>query len=389
MSTDFEALLTGIKQGKLVSGTLSSPRNTSEGAMIKTSIRPLIIKSKQMYQLTDQDKQKAYHRNLTPEACALFIKEAFDNYMQGLLTLPDCQYQVLVSKQNKMTVIVKEMKTELCIIPHNRTKNHVLQEGVPVPFLVALGIMSSDGRVIAKKYDKFRQINRFLEMVRDVIDELPKDHCLEIVDFGCGKAYLTFALYYYLHDIEKRAIRIKGLDLKKEVIVHCQGLADQLHLEGLTFAVGDINDFESAGDVDLMISLHACDTATDAALEKAVRWNTRVILCVPCCQHELFSQVQSSKLDTLFRHGILKERIAALATDAARADILTILGYEVQVLEFIDMEHTPKNLLLRAVKGVSAEKRKQAKERYQLFKNELKISPSLEKRFSREIKLFV
>ena len=385
MSADFEGILNGIKHGELVSATFSSPRITGEGTIFKTTIRPLIIKAKQMYQLTEQDRQKAYHRNLTPEACAQFVKEAFKNYTQGLLTLPNNQYQILIGKQNKMTVMAKEMKTELCIVPHNRTKNHVLQEGVPVPFLVALGIMSVDGKVIAKKYDKFRQINRFLEMVRDVIDELPKGRCLEIVDFGCGKAYLTFALYYYLHDIEKRLVRIKGLDLKKEVIVHCQGLADQLKLEGLTFAVGDINDFESVGDVDLMISLHACDTATDAALEKAVRWKTSVILCVPCCQHELFSQVRSTKLDTLFRHGILKERIAALVTDAARADLLTMLGYEVQVLEFIDMEHTPKNLLLRAVKGVSDEKRKQAKERYQLFKSELKITPSLEKRFAKEI----
>lgn len=385
MNTDFKELLEGIKRGNLVSATLSSPRVTGEGRMLKTTIRPLMIKGKQMYQLTDQDKQKAYHKNLAPEACAKFVEEAFHNYTQGLLTLQDGQYQVVVGKQNIMTVSFKEMKTELCIVPHNRTKNHVLQEGVPVPFLVELGIMSGDGKVIAKKYDKFRQINRFLEMVRDVVGELPKDRCLEIVDFGCGKAYLTFALYYYLHDIEKRDVRIQGLDLKKDVITHCGQLAEKLGLKGLTFAIGDINDFESTGDVDLMIALHACDTATDAALEKAVRWNTRVILCVPCCQHELYSQVKSSKLDTLFRHGILKERVAALVTDAARADLLTMLGYEVQVLEFIDMEHTPKNLLLRAVKGTSKEKQKQAKERYQQFKKELRITPSLERRFAKEI----
>lgn len=384
-NADFDALLEGISQGALVTATLSSPRIKDEDAIQKVAIRPLIIKSKQAYQLSEYYKKKVTHRNLTPKDCAQFIEVAFNDYMQGVFSLLTCQYHILVSKQNQMTVIKKDVKTEACLVSHNRTKNHVLQEGVPVPFLIALGIMNADGKVVVKKYDKFKQINRFLEMVRDVIHELPKDRCLEVVDFGCGKAYLTFALYHYLHEIEKRKVHIVGLDLKKDVIAYCQKLAQELKLEGLTFAVGDINDFETKQNVDLMISLHACDIATDAALEKAVRWNTGVILCVPCCQHELYSQVQSPQLNSLLRHGILKERFAALATDAARADLLTMLGYEVQILEFIDMEHTPKNLLLRAVKGVSVEKKQQAKERYQKFKKELRISPSLEKRFIDEI----
>lgn len=384
-NNDFKELLKGIDKGELVSAVLSSPRAVTEDSILKTSIRPVLIKSKQMYQLSEQAKQKVFHKNLSPEVCSVFVKESLDNFTQGVFTLTNSHYHVLVSKKNEMTIIKKEMKMDLCVVPHNRTKNHVLQEGIPVPFLIELGIMSANGKVVAKKYDKFRQINRFLEMVRDVIDKLPQDRCIEIVDFGCGKAYLTFALHYYLHEIEQRKVRIKGLDLKKDVISHCGQLAKKLQLEGLSFEVGDINDFETKGDVDLMISLHACDTATDAALEKAVRWSTRVILCVPCCQHELYSQVQSVKFDTLFRHGILKERMAALVTDAARADLLTMLGYEVQILEFIDMEHTPKNLLLRAVKGVSEEKKEQARERYASFKKELRINPSLEKRFANEI----
>lgn len=385
-NSDFEALLEGIKLGSLIAGTLSSPHVKNEETFIKISIRPIIIKAKKAYQLSEHTKQKVFHRNLHPKACVEFIQAAFQNYKQGMFVLEDCQYHILVSNQNKMTVIKKELQTkELCTLTHNRSKNYVLPEGVKVPFLIALGIMTNDGKVVAKKYDKFRQINRFLEMVRDVIDVLPKDCCLKIIDFGCGKAYLTFALYHYLHDIEKREIEITGLDLKNDVIVSCQQLAKELNLEGLTFKVGDINHFECHEKVDLMISLHACDTATDAALEKAIRWNTSVILCVPCCQHELYPQIHSNKLNTLLRHGILKERMAALATDAARADLLTLLGYEVQILEFIDMEHTPKNLLLRAVKGVSNEKKKQAKERYQLFKNELGIFPSLEQRFAKEI----
>jgi SAM-dependent methyltransferase len=378
---DLEELLQGVIRGELISAVLSSPQVKEENGILRVSIRPLEIKARQKYQISKHDKQQVFHSNLEPEACAEFIKEALKNYRQGVFTLKSCHYHILVNKQNKMTVIKKENKTLACAVSHNRQKNYVLQEGVPVPFLVALGIMTNDGKVIAKKYDKFRQINRFLEMVRDVIHDLPQDRCLEIVDFGCGKAYLTFALHYYLHELEKRKIRIQGLDLKKEVITNCQQLSERLKLEGLSFAVGDINDFTCEGKVDMMIALHACDTATDAALEKAVRWNTGVILCVPCCQHELYPQVHSDNLETLFRHGILKERMAALATDAARADLLTMLGYTVQILEFIDMEHTPKNLLLRAVKGVSEEKKKQAKERYQLFKKELNIFPSLEKRF--------
>ena len=381
--TDYTKLISGIAEGRLISATLSSPRNKNEGEIVKSSIRPVTIKSGPMYQLSEYDRQKVFHRNLKASECAYFVEEAFQNYMQGIFAIDDGHYHVLVSKQNKMTVIRKENKLEsapLCQLSHNRMKNHVLQEGMPVPFLVALGIMTNEGKVISKKYDKFRQINRFLEMVRDVVEDLPKDHCLEIVDFGCGKAYLTFALQHYLHAIEKRDVRIHGLDLKKDVIEFCQQLTKQLDLKGMQFSVGDINDYECSHSVDLMISLHACDTATDAALEKAIRWNVGVILCVPCCQHELYSQVKNSKWDTLFRHGILKERAAALITDAARADLLTMQGYDVQILEFIDMVHTPKNLLLRAVKGVSEQKRTQALERYELFRKELGIAPSLEMR---------
>lgn len=378
---DFEELMQGVLDEALISATLSSPRMKEE-TIQKISIRPLMIKGRFMYQVSKHDRQKVYHDNVEPDACAELIQEWLQNYKQGVFSLKDVQYHILLNKQNKMTIIKKEQETAACkLVPHNRQKNYVLQESIVVPFLVELGIMTSSGKVVAKKYDKFRQINRFLEMVRDVVEYLPKDRFVEIVDFGCGKAYLTFALHYYLHELEKRKIRIHGLDLKKDVIEQCQQLAEALKLEGISFAVGDINEFQYEGQVDMMIALHACDTATDAALEKAVNWGAGVILCVPCCQHELYSQVKCESLETLLRHGILKERFAALVTDAARADLLTMLGYSVQILEFIDMEHTPKNLLLRAVKGVSDEKKNQAKERYRLFKEELGISPSLAQRF--------
>lgn len=378
---DFEELLKGVFLGDLTAATISSPKVKKTDGIVKIAIRPLLIKSKKAYQISEFQGPKVFHRNLSPEACSEFIRKAMESYTQGIFSLSDSHYHILVSRHNKMTVIKKEIKTKASHVSHNRMKNYVLQEGLAVPFLVALGIMGHDGKVLAKKYDKFRQINRFLEMVKDVVHHLPKDRCLEIVDFGCGKAYLTFALYHYLHEIEKRKVHIVGLDLKHEVIAYCQGLAEQLKLKGLSFVVGDINHFEHQGNVDLMISLHACDTATDAALEKAVRWKAKVILCVPCCQHELYSQVQCEQFDSMLRHGILKERFAALATDAARADLLTMLGYEVQILEFIDLEHTPKNLLLRAVRGVSEDKKQQAEKRYHLFKALLNIVPSLETRF--------
>jgi SAM-dependent methyltransferase len=386
----FEQLLQDIRQGdSLMSATLSSPR-IKEQITTKISLRPVTIKARLLYQLSEYHNQQVTHRNLNPEECAVFIEKSFQDYNQGIFSLKHCQYHVLVNKKQEMTVLKKATSSNTAppSLPlHNRMKNYVLQEGIPIPFLVSLGIMSPNGKVIAKKYDKFRQINRFLEMVRDIIDHLPVGRPLEIVDFGCGKAYLTFALHYYLTEIEKREVHLIGLDLKQDAINQCQTLAKTLNLKGLIFLVGDIKDFQSHQNVDLMISLHACDTATDAALEKAVRWNAEVILCVPCCQHELYSQVDQPQLNTLLRHGILKERFAALATDAARAELLTFLGYEVQILEFIDMEHTPKNLLLRGVKGISEDKRQMARERYLQFKAQLKITPSLEKRIEDSLRL--
>ncbi len=254
--------------------------------------------------------------------------------------------------------------------------------------------MTKDGNIVAKKYDKFRQINRFLELVSDIIPHLPTridtttgaPLPLQIIDFGCGKSALSFALYHYLHQIEKRPITIKGLDLKRDVIENCQKLADKLGYANLNFSVGDINTHQFQGKIDLMISLHACDTATDAALEKAIFWDADVILCVPCCQHELYSQVQNQELNAILRHGILKERLAALITDAARAELLTTQGYDVQTLEFIDMEHTPKNLLIKAIKSPPSQKESLAQQRYQQLKEAFKITPSLETRLSQKLK---
>lgn len=382
-----QELLAEIGNHRLIMGMVSDPVVKEEKGVKKIALRPLLIKQQLMYQVSEHYQNRILHRNVTPEeSVALILDCLILRFKQGIFYTNAADFHVLVNKKKKMTVLKKPPTHQCADLEHNRSKNYVLEEGEPVPFLVDLGVMTSEGKVVAKKYDKFRQINRFLEMVRDIVPHLSKG-CLEIIDFGCGKAYLTFALYHYLHVIEKREVNIIGLDLKQDVIDHCQGIADRLGYDRLKFAVGDINQHVPSGKVDLVISLHACDTATDAALEKGVRWDADVIMCVPCCQHELFEQVQSDELASLLHFGILKERFAALATDAARAEILGILGYEVQILEFIDLEHTPKNLLIRAVKGISKQKQQNAKARYERFKQALNIQPSLEMCFHQELNL--
>ncbi len=238
--------------------------------------------------------------------------------------------------------------------PHNRAKQYLIPDNQPCPFLAEIGVMTTAGGVKASRYKKFRQINRYLELVNDVIPHLPREGVLNVVDFGCGKSYLTFALHHLLTNIHQREVRIVGLDLKAGVIRDCQKIADRLNLAGLEFRVGDIGEHEE-DRVHLAVSLHACDTATDEAIAKAVAWNAEVILAVPCCQHEIASKLPAEFLPAVTQHGILKDRLAAILTDALRAQALERLGYKVQVVEFIDMEHTAKNVLIRAVRrdGVS------------------------------------
>jgi len=375
-----QILLQSVNEGSLVTGVLSSPWN--KGGYHKVSIRPILIKGLKMYQLTEHFPQKVLHRNLSPEICSKFIHEALsDQFRQGIFATLSSTFHVLVNKQKQMTIITKEVESKAVLsLEHNRSKNYLFPDGKPVDFLIELGIMTGDGQVIAKKYDKFCQINRFVELVDDVIEHLPKDRPIHVVDFGCGNAYLTFALYYYLLHIAKRHVKMLGIDLKQDSIKQCQELTVKLGYEHLSFILGDINHHPIKDKIDLVISLHACDTATDALLEKAVLLGADVILSAPCCQHELYNQVKSESLATLLRHGLLRERFAALATDAARAELLTATGYEVQIMEFIDMEHTPKNILIRAVKGISKAKQKHAMERYALFKKALEITPSIETR---------
>ena len=240
--------------------------------------------------------------------------------------------------------------TESAALSHNRKKHYLLEEGIPVPFLVQLGVMTPDGRVVKARYDKFRQINRYLEFVEDILPSLPKGREISIIDFGCGKSYLTFALYYYLHEKQGYDVHITGLDLKEDVITECGRLAKSFGYDKLEFLHGDIADYTGTDEVDMVVTLHACDTATDYALYKAIKWNAKVIFCVPCCQHELNKQIDDSSRMPIMKYGLIKERVSALYTDALRANMLEAQGYKTQILEFIDMEHTPKNILIRAVK---------------------------------------
>ena len=219
-----------------------------------------------------------------------------------------------------------------------------------MPFLVDLGVMNKEGKVHTHSYDKFKQINRFLEFIEDILPSLQKDREVTILDFGCGKSYLTFAMYYYLKELKGYDVNIIGLDLKEDVIKKCSGLARKYGYEKLHFLQGDIADYEGVNKVDMVVTLHACDKATDYALAKAVEWDAEVILSVPCCQHELNYRIQNDLLEPVLKYGILKERMSALITDGIRAELLESEGYHTQILEFIDMEHTPKNLLIRAVK---------------------------------------
>lgn len=369
-----------INSRSLITATLSQLRSKGEVSYSKVQIKPVELKGKLHYQFAYYTGPKVEHRNIPAgEAAEEMMSLLRETFRQALLCTVEADYQVLISKKYKVSILTKSAsRQEAPNLAHNRKKRYVLDEGEPVPFLAELGIMNSEGRVLAKKYDKFRQINRFLEMVEDVLADLPAGRPLTIVDFGCGKSYLTFALYHYLAVRERRELHIVGLDLKADVIEHCSALAAKLGYSQLRFLVGDIADYNELDQVDMVVTLHACDTATDAALEKAVRWGASVILSVPCCQHELFNQIGNDLLSPLLSHGILKERFSALATDAIRAKLLDLMGYRSQLLEFIDMEHTPKNILIRAVKSPGGDNAAKWRE-YSAFRDFLGAKPYLER----------
>lgn len=367
--------------------TLSNPRDREK--IQKLKIRPVLIKEELLYQAESYVGTKVFHKNIDAGALADFLSDAMENDFRQLEARTDSHsLTVLVSKKGKAAVKEKTISVpqkDTQAFAHNKEKQYILPKDTPVPFLVELGVQTSDGKIVKAKYDKFRQINRYLEFVRDILPGLAYEEgrTLNIIDFGCGKSYLTFALYYYLKMINHYDICVIGLDLKKDVIEKCQALADKLGYDGLKFLVGDISTYEGAAEVDMVVTLHACDTATDYALAKAVGWNAKVILSVPCCQHELNRQIKCPALEPLFKYGIIKERVAALMTDAIRANLLEQQGYDTQLLEFIDIENTPKNLLIRAVKR-NHMRHKAGAERLKELEQFLNVSPTLDRLFNME-----
>ena len=335
---------------------LSQPLQT-KGNSSKITVRPIDLNGATSYQWTARIGPQETHENLTAEQFRQRAKTVFGAAF-GDAHLFTSEADFTLRKKPNGPLKVKRAPSSLAPQPvagHNREKDYLIPVGKPCPFLVEVGIMLPDGKVRPAMYHKFRQINRYLEFVDDILQYLPAEGTLNVVDFGCGKSYLTFALHHLLTKIRGRTISIVGLDVKEDVIEDCSEIAKKLKCEGLRFEVGRIESFQPtcfdpAGAVHLTVSLHACDTATDDALAAAVKWQSDAILAVPCCQHELNQSLSRDLLPGLTGYGIMRDRFASLATDALRARLLEVRGYKTQVLEFIDLEHTPKNLLLRAVR---------------------------------------
>lgn len=356
--SDLQSLFTDCLNETLIRVILSNP--SSKDGVIKICARPMLKNKSLLFQIEEYTKTQVFHKNLTAGDAGSYLTGKLSSdtssqtasFKNALVETQSFTANVLVSKKGTITIKKKmnaSAKQPKISLSHNRKKKYILEEGIPVPFLIDLGVMTQNGSIVNAHYDKFRQINRFLEYIEDILPSLPTDRELRILDFGCGKSYLTFAIYYYLKVLKGYPVRITGLDLKEDVIRHCNELAVKYGYDKLEFLCGDIAYYDGCSQVDMVVTLHACDTATDYALAKAVGWGAKVILSVPCCQHELNKQMKNDLLSPVLHYGILKERMAALMTDGLRAQILEANGYRTQILEFIDMAHTPKNLLIRAV----------------------------------------
>ena len=368
---ELDTLLRDVFEGlSLLRAVLSKPR--SRGLPARVTVEPVAIRGQTLFRFTTQLSDRATHENLEPDAARDRLSVLLWDYGQALLQTADADWQVLGE-----SVLRRPPTRRAADRAHDRAKRYVLEPGVPVPFLIELGVMRPDGEVRKSRYAKFRQVNRFLELVDDVVPSLRSEGVLRVVDFGCGKSYLTFALHHLLAEVHGREVELVGLDLKEDVIATCLALAERVGARGLTFERGDIGDFEAGTRVDLVVSLHACDTATDEALAQAVRWDADAILAVPCCQKEAYRQIESSLLAPLLRHGLAKERFAALVTDTLRAQLLELAGYRTQLVEFVALEHTAKNVLIRAVRGRRAGA--EARRAYEELRDSLGLEPALER----------
>ena len=372
-----------INNEVIIFATFSGIRNKSLKTFNKATIKKVMIKNELKYQFEYIYDKNVEHKNLNKIDSINEIDNLLKTYFkQALINTLESDYHILVSKSGVAKINKKAATKKFEEISHNRKKKYILNEGEVTSFLVELGIMTANGKVINSKYDKFKQINRYLELVSDCIPYLDKNKTIRIIDFGCGKAYLTFALYDFLVLKMGYNVEIVGLDLKENVIKFCSNLAKKLNYDDLRFVQGDIKGFNEFENVDMVISLHACNTATDDALATAVNWGAKVILAVPCCQHELLKKIKNKKMVPMLKYGIIKEKLSSLLTDSLRANVLEIMGYRTQVIEFIDMEHTPKNIMIRAFFEDISNVDKVVEE-YKEFKKEWQISPYIEEAFGK------
>ena len=389
-------LCRSVLSGGLQKAVFSGPRIATE-SIRRVDVRPVEIRDSRRFQFTLQTETQQTHRNLdADEAAAEFTRLCQGVYRNVRLVTDSATsearesgkgvWRLKTTRAPDASLNTEGNSSAPEVESHNRIRNYLIPEGVPCPFLIHTGIMSRDGSVRANHSRKFRQINRFLEFIHDIADALPSDRPLRIVDFGCGKSYLTFATHYLFSSILKRECHIVGLDRRTDVIETCRKVVTSLSLQNLEFHVGDIAGFLSHDPVDLMISLHACNTATDDAIAQAIQWGSSAILVVPCCQHELNEILPETALPPITTYGITKDRFAAIATDTMRASLLTASGYQTQVMEFIEMEHTPKNLLIRAImrksgSGSAKAAGDKALKDVRQFRSQLQIEPlTLERR---------
>lgn len=334
--------------------------------------------NKEYYQIEKFTDKQVFHENIEKDQLEDKMLEFISFYKQLSAWSTTNNFDLKISKKGKVFLGKKKSdNSNLVNKSHNKEKNYILKEGMIIQPLIDLGVFTKEGKVIKSKYDKYKQINRFVEIIDDEIKKNDQKE-LTILDFGCGKSYLTFVLYYYFVEIKKINVKMIGLDLKKDVIKKCNEIAERYGYENLHFELGDINGFKYNNKVDMVITLHACDTATDYALYNAIKWNSKMIFSVPCCQHEFNHQMKAESLSILTKYGIVQERVAALMTDAARANLLEVVGYKTQLLEFIDISHSPKNILIRASKGnVSKDKKDRSLREVNDLMNQFNFSPTL------------
>lgn len=368
-----------MDSGKLIKMIFAGKRRKSIEYK-KVTMRPVTIKGEYMYQAEFHFDKKVTHENIPYFDGIDFAENLIRQDFKQVNILTETEdIQILASKPEKPRITRQNTSRRAGDLSHDKKKRYIIDDGVPCDFLIKLGVMSPEGKVYKKHYSKFRQINRFLEIADNCFESLPQSGTLRIIDFGCGKSYLTFGLYYYLKLIRKRDVEIIGLDLKEDVIRFCNDVASQLGYDGLRFLTGDIADYESDG-ADMVVTLHACDTATDFALINAVRWQSKVILSVPCCQHELFSQIRNPINEPMLKHGIIKDKFTELLTDGLRGLKLESVGYDVNMIEFTSLEHTSKNIMIKAIMpdNQNSSAMKKAADEYEALKDFYGVSPTID-----------